>query len=261
MLEFFGQQGAGGYESEVRVPEIERDFTMESIQKQAQWMFDHKKIDHVPSQNCYLAMEPNKKSFQVILNPPECACGRKTTCSHMLAVKRFNGSILDFAMYKSSRQNALIKSERMGRKTPTKTQFIHKGYDADVKTPQKDLTAKRWHTEDEEEDEEEIAEVHPQSEFVTDVAVEPKTRYITHVDTPKTPKSNMTPAKSILKLTPGPKHGRRALFQDDETSSAVTKSPLKRSADEDPSKAKTPPSGRKAKAPKFVESIITLPLL
>lgn len=255
MLEFFGQQGAGGYESEVRVPEIERDFTMESIQKQAQWMFDHKKIDHVPSQNCYLAMEPNKKSFQVILNPPECACGRKTTCSHMLAVKRFNGSILDFAMYKSSRQNALIKSERMGRKTPTKTQFIHKGYDADVKTPQKDLTAKRWHTEDEEEDEEEIAEVHPQSEFVTDVAVEPKTRYITHVDTPKTPKSNMTPAKSILKLTPGPKHGRRALFKDDETSSAVTKSPLKRSADEDPSKAKTPPSGRKAKAPKFVESI------
>jgi hypothetical protein len=173
----------------------------------------------------------------------------------MLAVKRFNGSILDFAMYKSSRQNARIKSELMGRKTPTKTQFIHKGYDADVKTPQKDLTAKRWHTEDEEEDEEEIAEVHPQSEFVTDVAVEPKTRYITHVDTPKTPKSNMTPAKSILKLTPGPKHGRRALFKDDETSSAVTKSPLKRSADEDPSKAKTPPSGRKAKAPKFVESI------
>lgn len=128
MVNYYGLPSADNFEHNVKAPELSRtDYEALTLQAQAQYLYDNKKVTHVPAFHSYLTSEPGEKIHRVVVTPPSCECGSKYTCAHMLAVKRFNGSVKDFSLATKTRQNKDDKPDRMGRKTPTKAATSHVG--------------------------------------------------------------------------------------------------------------------------------------
>ena len=193
------------FSREPTIKEVKRDYLHATIQREAEWLYNQNKVEHVKSQRYWSVMSMDDKPLKVTMNPLTCECGSKTICAHVLAAKYHAGFINEFVIptKTSNRQNmGERKSKTTGTKAHHKFETEHKGVDVPKrKRAMRDLPESDASGDSESTGKETTALVF--EGIVTTSAKKPKRQRLASVaGTPKTPRR--TPKTTAKNKTPAP---------------------------------------------------------